>query len=112
MATIAIGTTVANISWAPPEAELQNGIVTQYTVMLTDLMFGMPSSLYNTTLTSFSLTGLEEYARYSYEVAASTAGGQGPFSAPVQFTTLEECKFFYTYVDANQVSVTLVDLQF
>ena len=90
--SVAIGRTTANISWAPPDTNLQNGIVIYYTVMLTDLMFGMPVRVYNTTLTTFSFTGLEEYARYSYEVSAATIGGLGPFSTPVQFTTAEDGK--------------------
>ena len=90
--TTAIETTAANVTWAPPNSNLQNGNIVYYTVILTDLMFGMSQRVDNTTLTSFSFTQLEEYARYSYEVAAATVGGLGPFSMPVQFTTAEEGK--------------------
>lgn len=90
--TDTIGPTTANVSWAPPSTKLQNGIIIYYTVMLTDMMFGMPERVYNTTHATFSFTGLEQYARYSYEVAAATLGGLGPFSTPVQFTTVEDGK--------------------
>lgn len=90
VATTNIGITRASITWAPPDPSLQNGVITHYTVALTDLMFGMPQLTYNTTLTSFNFTGLEEYAVYGCEVAAATVGGLGPFSTLLQFTTLED----------------------
>lgn len=93
--TMAIGTTTATLSWAPPDPVLQNGIITYYTATVTDLMFGMPTRIYNTTHTTLSLTGLEEYTRYACEVAAATVGGLGPFSAQVQLVTLEDGKQFY-----------------
>lgn len=94
MSVVAIttGTTTANVSWTPPDPSLQNGVIIYYTVILTDLMFGMPECVYNTTITSFSFMGLEEYARYECEVAAATIGGLGPFSTSVRFTTFEDGK--------------------
>ena len=86
------GITATGVSWAPPDSDLQNGIVIYYTVILRDLTFGTPERVYNTTLTTFTFTGLEEYTRYSYEVAAATVGGLGPSSMPIQFTTLEDSK--------------------
>lgn len=86
------GTTTANITWAPPDPNLQNGVIIYYTLILTDLMFGMPERVHNTTSTSFSFTGLEEYTRYGCKVAAATIGGLGPFSTPVRFTTFEDSK--------------------
>ena len=84
------GTTSANVSWAPPDPDLQNGIIIYYTVVLTDLMFGMPDQAYNTTLNYYYFTGLEEYARYAFQVAAATRGGLGPLSTAVRFTTFED----------------------
>ena len=90
--TTVIGTTAANISWVPPDPNLQNGIVTYYSVVLTDLTFGMPDRVLNTTLTDIAFTGLDEYVRYASVVAAATVGGLGPYSAPLQFTTSEDGK--------------------
>lgn len=95
--TMTIGINAANVSWTQPDSNLQNGIITYYTVVLTDITFGMPDRAYNTTLTTFSFTGLEEYVTYSYAVAAATIGGLGPFSAPVQFTTQEDSKNIVVY---------------
>ncbi len=90
--TMATGTTTANVSWTPPDSNLQNGVIVYYIVMLTDVMFGMPDRVYNVTLTSFNFSGLEEYATYECEVAAGTVGGLGPFSDPEIFTTFEDGK--------------------
>ncbi len=84
------GTTTANISWSLPDSSELNGIITYYTVVLRDLTFGSSDRVYNTTLTLFSFTGLEQYARYGCQVAAATVAGLGPLSAPVRFTTFED----------------------
>ena len=91
--TSVTGTTTANISWVSPDPSLQNGIILYYTVVLADLMLGMPDRVYNTTQTSFSFTGLEEYGRYGCRVAAATIGGPGPLSTSVQFITFEDSKW-------------------
>lgn len=82
--------TTANISWSQPDHSQLNGVITYYAVVLSDLIFGLPDRVYNTTLTTFSFTGLEEYGRYACQVAAATIGGLGPLSNPVTFTTFEE----------------------
>ncbi len=87
--TSVTGTTTARVAWSDPDSDLQNGIIVYYTVLLVDVMFGTPDRLYNTTLTSFNFSGLEEYARYSVLVSAATVSGAGPFSTAVNFTTRE-----------------------
>lgn len=87
------GATSANISWAPPDPNLQNGIIIYYTVVLTDLMFNMPDRVDNTTLPYYTFTGLEEYARYAFNVAAATQAGLGPFSLALRFTTFEDSEY-------------------
>ena len=91
MATVT-GTTTANVSWSEPDPTQLNGIVIYYTVVLADQIFGLPDRVYNTTLTSFSFTGLDEYGRYAFQVAAATVAGLGPLSAPITFTTFEASK--------------------
>ena len=93
MTGTATGTTTASFNWIQPDPSLQNGIIVYYTVELTDLTFGRPDHVYNTTLTSFNFTGLEEYARYSFRVAAGTAVGIGPLSTSLQIMTLEDGRF-------------------
>jgi len=84
------GTTTAAVSWVPPSPELRHGFILYYTVILTDLTFGSTQELFNTTSTALNITELEEYARYSCEVSAATIAGLGPFSPPVELTTLED----------------------
>ena len=88
--TTVTGTTMANVSWNPPDPNLQNGMIIYYTVVLRDLTFNMPDQVYNTTRTTFTFVGLEEYSRYGFRVAAATIAGIGPFSLSVQFTTFED----------------------
>lgn len=86
------GTTTANVSWSDPDPTQLNGVITYYTVVLADQVFGLPDRVYNTTLSAFSFTGLDEYGRYVFQIAAATVGGLGPLSGPVGFTTFEASK--------------------
>ena len=87
------GASTASISWAQPDPNLRHGIIIYYTVLLTDLTFGVSQQVYNTTLTAINFTGLEEYATYACEISAATIAGLGPFNSPVQFTTFEDGRY-------------------
>jgi hypothetical protein len=104
MATVT-GTTTANVSWSDPDSNQLNGVITYYTVVLSDLVFGLPDRVYNTTLTSFSFTGLDEYGRYGFQVAAATVAGLGPLSAPVAFTTFEASKSLTVFLHSSGTQV-------
>ena len=87
----------AMVGWSiPPEAE-RNGIITIYTVQLTDTnrtfiqnetvavqdpSFGSPQSL------THNVTSLKPYTNYTWTVAATTTAGAGPFLS-AQFRTLQ-----------------------
>ena len=86
------GTTTANISWLPPDLTMQNGPIVTYSVVLSDLTFIMPHQVFNTSHAHQFVSGLEEYAQYSVNVAAATVEGLGPYSTSVTFTTLEDGK--------------------
>ena len=80
------------MKWLPPDQVNQHGIITRYTIVLTDKTFNVSGTTVSVSDTEYSFTNLQEYAQYSYQIAAATSAGLGPFSAPKNFTTFEDCK--------------------
>ena len=69
------------LSWEAPLPEDRNGIITQYTVNITEMETGILLQLAtnNTTVTAFSL---HPHYTYSCTVAAETSIGLGPYTTP------------------------------
>ena len=83
---------MAVISWDPPPFEHQNGIITYYLLLITQSQFNISDRVINTTtaVTTYTVTGLEEYNNYTCRVAAATRIGPGPYSALIEFSTPED----------------------
>jgi len=78
------------LSWIPPESEKQHGIIVQYSIVITDVYFNVSSrSIIVGVSSEHTLTELEEYALYTYQISAGNTAGFGPFSVAQNFTTLE-----------------------
>ena len=77
------------ISWQPPPFEDQ---IIFYSLIISDLVFGLEDIEVNISSLNYTVTQLEEYNTYSYIVAAATDVGIGPYSAPLNFTTNEDGK--------------------
>jgi len=65
-------------------------VIVYYEIVALQFQFDIPDIRVNTTFTSHTLTNLEEYNEYTVMIAAATQVGVGPFSSPVNFTTLED----------------------
>ena len=77
-----LSSTEFELNWIEiPEID-QNGIITQYEVMYTQLMTFNTSTIFTTDL-SITVSDLEEFAEYSLLVRAYTSVGPGPFSVGV-----------------------------
>ena len=82
------------VSWEPPQLEVRNGVIQQYTIRITELETGVVTTLY-TEATSMNVTSLHPYYTYSCTVAAETSA-IGPFSYPVQIQ-LPESGMWYSF---------------
>ena len=81
------------ISWNPPSAEKQNGILTDYVVCYTDndeLAVDMWQKT-STPTTNITLTDLSIFTEYTVSVSAATVAGVGP-SDTVNEKTLNDSK--------------------
>lgn len=73
--------TSITVSWQPPTASQQNGVITSYTIHITPPEGGSPYTLVTTGL-SLTATSLIGNSPYSFAVAASTDAGTGPYTSP------------------------------
>ena len=90
MSAVVTGTTSVEFSWQPPLIDDHNGLLSYYQLRIVDESFNLTDLTINTTNTSYTITTLEEYVRYSCQVAAATDIGVGPFSSTVEITTLKD----------------------
>ena len=99
---IVTGTTSVKFYWQPPPIDDHNGILSYYQLRIVDESFNLTDITVNTTNMSYITDTLEEYIHYSCQVAAATDVGIGPFSAPVEITTLQDgelTQFFRACID-------------
>ncbi|KAJ8271362.1 hypothetical protein COCON_G00102210 [Conger conger] len=82
------------VSWLPPPVELQNGIITKYSVQYSATEGGNSSSLQTVDVPPESsqrlLEDLEKWTEYSLAVSANTEAGSGPASLPLLIRTEED----------------------
>ena len=83
--------TSITLSWSLPPEENQNGIITGYSVHVTNTTTGQVLLL-STTMGSISVTSLSPYTAYHCSVAAQTTVGLGPYTLPVAVLTNEDRK--------------------
>ena len=84
------GTKSASFNWQPPPEEDHNGPILYYTLRIVEEEFNQREIVVNTTNTNYEIFTLEEYIRYLCQVSAATESGNGPYSSPLMFTTLQD----------------------
>jgi len=87
----ATSSTSVNITWSPPLPENQNGIITHYTVNITDLDTGA-YDIIETPSNTLSVLHLQPHTAYGIIIYASTGGGDGPATIPITVQTHEDGK--------------------
>ena len=87
---IVTGTKSARFNWQPPPKEDHNGPILYYTLRIVEEEFNQCEIVVNTSSTSYEVLNLEEYIRYLCQVSAATESGNGPYSSPLMFITLQD----------------------
>ena len=98
--TMVISSTSISVYWNPPPLPDQNGDIIGYQLIITNV--NRSSSLVLvvnvTNMTSYVVINLQEFEVYSFEIAAMTVIGLGPFSDVVTNQTFEDGKYhIHTY---------------
>ncbi|XP_038053132.1 uncharacterized protein LOC119725683 [Patiria miniata] len=86
--SISVTSSSLSFSWSKPPCGSRGGIITGYTYILTEV--GPPSTEVVQSVTSeesVTIQGLSPLTEYSFQVAASTTAGAGPYSGAVRTTT-------------------------
>ena len=90
--TKVISSASISVSWDPPPIGDQNGVITNYSIIIANLNRTNSSTIVVTN-TSFTAVDLEEFEAYNISVAAMTAIGLGPFSDVMRSQTLAHSKY-------------------
>ena len=77
------------VQWDPPPLQQQNGVLTGYTVNITQIA-GEQRFHFQTTEQSLYVEGLTPHTTYECIIAAMTRVGTGPFSGIFTLQTFEE----------------------
>ena len=79
------------LAWMAPPLERQNGLITGYSVNVTNSDTGV-SRLLSSIGNSITVIQLSPYTSYLCSVAAQTIVGLGPYTSPITVTTGEDGK--------------------
>jgi len=86
---VAISSRSILLRWDVPPVEGQNGVITGYTVNITELETGELSTMF-TESNNLTLYSLQPFTTYGFIVLAQTVVGSGPATHFVSVTTHEE----------------------
>ena len=79
----AITSSTIRVSWSPPNKEMQNGFIRNYSIIVSDINNVNETVLYvSEVLTTTEIMNLKPFTKYYVLVAAFTIG-VGPFAEPV-----------------------------
>lgn len=84
----AVNSRLIDISWSPPPADAQNGVIRLYKVMVS-VRETLESQTLTTTETELSFTA-HPYYMYTISVASETVNGTGPYGEEFTLTTPED----------------------
>ena len=84
---VTVNSTAANITWSPPARD--NGIIIFYEIRRINPASGERSIVNVSLQFSHSMTDMEPYTKYEFQVAASTTGGK-TWSDVTEIRTLED----------------------
>ena len=91
VASSVLSSSTVQLSWNPPDPTGQNGRITSYTVIVSNI--ATSETITHTTsaiTTSLVVSGLSAFTAHECYIAANTSVGMGPFTTKIVFKTLED----------------------
>ncbi|KAM4631625.1 protein sidekick-1 [Discoglossus pictus] len=101
------------VTWDPPPAESQNGIIQGYKIYVwetNNLNQSEKEKVLFLPETTFKLKNLTSYTRYSVSVSAFNAAGDGPKSDPVQGTTQQAAPSTPGFLAFSEITSTTLNV--
>ena len=91
VASSVLSSSTVQLSWSPPDPTGQNGIITSYTVIVSNTATSETITYTtNANTTSLLVSGLSAFTVHEFYIAANTSIGMGPFTTKIVFKTLED----------------------
>ncbi len=87
------------LTWSPPATEDHNGVLEEYTILITSVTDYLDFFIEENSLI---VDSLKPYTKYDIVVAASTHEGMGPFSEALTVQTEEDGKNLNIQISASQ----------
>ena len=96
VASSVLSSSTVQISWSPPDPTGQNGIITSYTVIVSNTAMSETITYTASASTTFLLvSGLSAFTTHECYIAANTSVGRGPFTTKIVFKTPEDGTWLY-----------------
>ena len=96
------------LTWDPPPAAEQNGVIIGYTVNVTEADSGANFQLVVSANTSYVVSSLQPFTSYNFLIAAATSVGVGPFSRLLTIQTPEDGELGCRFGESNLLSRDLL----
>lgn len=106
--------TSIHLMWSPPLEMYQNGVLTNYSIIISNLENGNSSTLSVHSLAhSMVFHQLHPYTTYGFAVAAENSAGVGPFTSVMYARTSEDGAFYpFLYISKYVIfTPTIFSLQ-
>ena len=85
---------------------MQNGIIEQYAINITEVETGRLLSLFSST-TTVNVTSLHPYYTYNCAIAAVTSIGAGPYTSVITVVTHQDGKPYFLHLSFCLIPVLL-----
>ena len=91
VASSVLSSSTVQLSWSPPDPTGQNGIITSYTVIVSNTATSETITYTtNANTTSLVVSGLSAFTVHECYIAANTSVGMGSFTTKIVFKTQED----------------------
>nr|XP_056703449.1 granulocyte colony-stimulating factor receptor [Euleptes europaea] len=106
-----ISKTTAQLHWEPIPLELRNGFITNYTIFWISPDDNMSSAVVNSSVKTFTITGLRPLTMYKVHIMASTVGGSTNGTVLMLYTkAMDDMDISFAYLVIGLLLIMLIVL--
>ena len=95
---LAVDKTTATLMWTAPTPNINSPLspIKSYQLILSTLQYGLSDRTVTVTTNFHKFVDIEEFTEYTCVVAAANGVGQGQFSSPFAFTTIQSGRLIFS----------------
>ena len=97
---LAVDKTTATLMWTAPTPNIESPLspIISYQLILSTQQYGLSDREVTVTTNFHKFVDIEEFTEYTCVVAATNGVGQGQFSSPFMFTTIQSGRLMFRFV--------------